>query len=72
VGARWLLTFDGAAGDRDYARTVPPELYRHSFAVATGHSPFPRLQKAQIDAVTESVFLNFAPLPDRHEFPYAA
>lgn len=61
VGAHWMLTFDGSAGEREYARRVPAELYRHAFAVATGSSPFPRLQNAQLDAVTESVFLNFEP-----------
>ena len=64
IGVNWMLTFDGKAGDRAYAQLVPRELYRHAFAIETGNSPFPRLQDARVDAVTESVFLNFEPLTE--------
>lgn len=62
IGVRWMLTFDGSAGARTYSHALPRGLYDHTFAIATGHSPFPRLQNARVDAVSESVFLNFEPI----------
>ncbi|MHB8240419.1 MAG: DNA adenine methylase [Solirubrobacteraceae bacterium] len=64
VGARWMLTFDGSAGSRSYSHGVPPDLYKHTFSIPTGNSPFPRLQDARLDAVRESVFLNFEPIAE--------
>jgi DNA adenine methylase len=64
IGARWMLTFDGSAGSRRYPQGLPRDLYQHTFSVATGNSPFPRLQDGKIDAVRESVFLNFKPLAE--------
>ncbi|MBM3271463.1 MAG: DNA adenine methylase [Candidatus Sericytochromatia bacterium] len=59
VGAAWILTFDGAAGDRRYDAPLPPSLYRERLEVATGNSPFTRLMSSARDAVTEVVYLNF-------------
>lgn len=61
IGARWVLTFDGQAGDRVYEGGVPQDVFRHRLAVVTGNSPFTRLMGTAIDAVTESVYLNFDP-----------
>ena len=61
LGARWLLTFDGQAGDRSYEDGLPEDLYRHRYAMATGNSPFPRLMNSRLDAISESVFVNFDP-----------
>jgi DNA adenine methylase len=61
VGAQWMLTFDGRAGERVYEGGVPRELYRHHLGVPTGNSPFTRLMGTALDAVTESVYLNFEP-----------
>jgi DNA adenine methylase len=61
LGVRWMLTFDGTAGQRDYDDTVPEDLYLKRFSVATGHSPFPRLLNNRLDSVNESVFVNFEP-----------
>lgn len=61
VGARWILTFDGTAGGRNYAVAMPDGIYRHLFTVETGNSPFPRLQNARVDLVSESLFMNFEP-----------
>lgn len=61
TGARWILTFDGQAGNRVYESSVPQELYRQRFAAPTGNSPFTRLMGMAVDAVTESVYLNFDP-----------
>ena len=61
VGVRWVLTYDGSAGLRDYLGTIPAELFTHRLALPTGHSPFTRLMKSSLDAVVESVYLNFEP-----------
>ena len=59
VGARWVLTYDGTAGDRAYDGRIAPELYRRRLALPTGHSPFTRLMRTSLDAVVETAYLNF-------------
>lgn len=59
VGAKWLLTFDGTAGNREYDYQVPKELFKHKIEIKTGNSPFTKLMKTNIDAVYESVYFNF-------------
>lgn len=59
VGAKWVLTFDGEAGERKYTARLPSSLYTIVAMVKTGHSPFSRLMEGQIDNVIESVYLNF-------------
>jgi DNA adenine methylase len=61
IGAKWVLTFDGIAGQRSYNATIPPTLYTTRLALPTGNSPFTKLMKTGIDAVVESVYLNFEP-----------
>lgn len=74
IGARWVLTFDGVAGEREYSYEVPEELYKNKVLVKTGNSPFTKLMKTNIDAVYESVYLNFNPAVElsnnfRHDVP---
>lgn len=61
VGAKWMLTYDGQAGSRRYETGLPTELYRCSLGVTTGQSPFTRLMGSSLDAVVESVYLNYEP-----------
>ena len=61
IGAKWVLTFDGRAGNRSYATSIPSSLYKVRLALPTGNSPFVKLMKKRIDAVVESVYLNFEP-----------
>lgn len=61
IGANWVLTFDGRAGKRAYATTIPTSLYQVRLGVPTGNSPFTKLMGTSIDAVVESVYLNFEP-----------
>jgi DNA adenine methylase len=63
IGAQWVLTFDGRAGGRTYTGRLPSDLYKARLSVATGNSPFPKLMRTGIDAVLESVYLNFEPNP---------
>ena len=61
VGAKWVLTFDGYAGERSYKESLPSDLFRSRLALPTGNSPFTRLMRTGVDAVVESVYLNFEP-----------
>jgi DNA adenine methylase len=61
IGAKWILTFDGTAGKREYDYLLPKELYKHTSKIHTGNSPFTKLMKTNIDAVHESVYFNFEP-----------
>jgi DNA adenine methylase len=58
---KWMLTFDGQAGKRNYSYDLPKELYLHRIFMKTGHSPFTKLMNTTIDDVNESVYLNFNP-----------
>jgi DNA adenine methylase len=70
VGAFWILTLDGTAGERDYGdQWVPSKLYQTRLCVSTGSSPFIRLMEGRVDKIRESVFLNFN--PDEGEFGFA-
>lgn len=64
IGARWLLTFDGTAGNREYTYQLPKELYKHKIFVKTGNSPFTKMMRTTIDTVYESVYLNFNSAPE--------
>jgi DNA adenine methylase len=61
IGARWMLTYDGNAGNRNYAVALPSALFKTKIPIHTGNSPFPRLMKQSPDRVTESVYLNYSP-----------
>jgi DNA adenine methylase len=63
IGAKWMLTYDGQAGKREYKVGLPAELYKMKVAVNTGNSPFTRMMKQDLDVVTESVYLNYEPSP---------
>ncbi len=59
IGTRWMLTYDGSAGNRAYAVGLPTHLYKTKVRIHTGSSPFPRLMKQSADRITESVYLNY-------------
>lgn len=61
---KWVLTFDGKAGDRNYLYELPPDLYNHKTYMNTGHSPFTKLMNTAIDDVNESVYFNFKTVPE--------
>jgi len=63
-GVKWILTFDGQAGKRNYQYELPEELYHQKIYMETGHSPFTKLMNTTIDNVNESVYLNFEPAPE--------
>ena len=61
IGAKWIVTFDGYAGERTYSEAIPKSLFETRLALPTGNSPFTKLMRTGVDAVVESVYLNFEP-----------
>lgn len=61
TGALWMLTLDGAAGDRIYASGIPAETFVREYDFESGESPFPRLMGDGNIRVLERVYLNFDP-----------
>lgn len=59
VGAKWMLTFDGKAGERTYSFAPPSELYKCKFPIFTGNSAFTKLENKRIDKIEESVYTNY-------------
>lgn len=59
IGAKWILTFDGFAGEREYDWALPANLYQTKLMLPTGNSPFTKLMGSSIDAVVESTYVNF-------------
>lgn len=64
AGISWVLTFDGTAGERRYQSAIPSHLYSVQLGLPTGNSPFTKLMNTSLDAVVESVYLNFEPPPE--------
>jgi len=62
LGIKWMLTFDGKAGNRTYSFAPPTEVYKHHYSINTGNSAFSRLIDGKKDVIQESVYLNFEPL----------
>ncbi len=58
---KWILSLDGQSGDRDYSKALakPHELSKDAYLLDGESSAFPRLLNNRLDAVTESLFLNF-------------
>lgn len=61
IGAFWMLTFDGSAGERHYSFAPPSEVYQYKFSVHTGISAFSKVIDKKMDFISESVYLNFEP-----------
>ena len=61
VGAKWMLTFDGTAGERAYDYAPPNEIFKYKFSVNPGNSAFTKLMDSQKDMIHESVYLNYNP-----------
>ena len=61
IGAKWILTFDGNAGNRTYSYDLPKEIYTYKQTMTTGLSPFTKMMNTTIDVVEESVYFNFDP-----------
>lgn len=64
IGARWMLTFDGSSGEREYSFAPPTELFRYKFLIKTGNSSFTKVMNSRTDTIRESVYLNYEPAHD--------
>lgn len=58
-GVKWMLTFDGKAGERTYNYILPENLYLYKFPIVTGNSTFKKVEDKEVDKVEESVYLNY-------------
>ena len=56
---KWALSFDGHRGNREVVNTIPAELYRKSFLIQSGNSPIGTVLNGPIEAVYESLYLNY-------------
>lgn len=61
IGAKWLLTFDGTAGEREYSYAPPSAIYKYKFLINTGNSAFTKVMDNKKDSIHESVYMNFNP-----------
>ena len=61
IGVKWMMTFDGTAGNRTYTFAPPDSLYKRQFSIRTGNSAFIKLMEQKRDVIQESVYLNFNP-----------
>lgn len=58
-GVRWVLSFDGMRGDRDFTAEMPEELFRRHLYLASGNSAVKKVLDGPVEQVVESVYLSF-------------
>lgn len=58
-GVRWALSFDGRRGSQDLTYAVPRELYRRQVYLASGNSAVHKVLNGPVEAVQESLYLNY-------------
>lgn len=59
-GVRWAVSFDGHRGDRDLTgEGLPRELWQRRQLVPSGHSPVGKVLNGRVEAVAESLYLNY-------------
>lgn len=62
TGCKWLMSYDGMAGDDDLTYEVPEELYKKHTYVLSGNSSFRRvIGKSRDTVVYESLYMNYEP-----------
>ena len=59
IGVKWALSFDGLRGEKVYQHTLPEDLYKRCLLLPSGSSTFKRVIDKKIEAVYESLFLNY-------------
>jgi DNA adenine methylase len=60
-GVRYMLSFDGKAGARNYMVELPDDLYTHHYLVASGNSTFNKVIDKTTISVSESIYTNYTP-----------
>lgn len=58
-GVKWALSFDGYRGKRNLVYDVPSGLYKRHMLIPNGGSAVSRVLNGPIEAVWESLYLNF-------------
>ena len=56
---KYLLSFDGKRGDKDYTVSLPKELYKRHEFLPSGNSTFKKVIDKKNEIVLESLYLNF-------------
>lgn len=58
-GVKWILSFDGWRGSHNLTHPVPPEIYSRHLYLMSGNSAVKKVLSGPIEAVSESVYLNY-------------
>lgn len=58
-GVKYLLSFDGRRGNKDYTVDIPKELYKRHKYLPSGNSAFKKVVGGEIQQVFESLYMNF-------------
>ena len=61
-GIRYVLSFDGIRGDKEYETGIPKELYVKKFFLASGNSSFKKVMDKSNEQVYEALYLNWYPV----------
>lgn len=56
---KFALSFDGSRGDKNFVADVPKELYKRHLLLHSGNSTFNKVQNKGVEAVLESLYLNY-------------
>ena len=56
---KWLLSFDGTRGGKDYTVKIPEELYKRHEYIYSGSSTFKKVIDRENEKVYESLYLNY-------------
>lgn len=58
-GIKFVLSFDGIRGNNSYIKKIPKKLYKRHLLLHSGNASFNKLQNNKIEAVYESLYINF-------------
>lgn len=58
-GIRYVLSFDGIRGDKEYKTGIPNELYVKKFLLPSGNSSFKKVMDKSNEQVYEALYLNW-------------
>lgn len=58
-GIRYILSFDGVRGEKEYGTGIPKELYVKKLLLASGNSSFKKVMDKSNEQVYEALYLNW-------------
>ena len=58
-GIKYILSFDGKRGEKDYTVALPKDLYKRHEFLPSGNSTFKKVIDKKTEKVFESLYLNF-------------